>query len=101
MRRKFRTYELAKSFYQKCCEIKLSGAMKNQFERASLSIILNIAEGVAKPTSKDRSKFYFISYGSLKETATLLDLSGHYQLLEDADKLGAHLWKLARNPGGI
>ena len=97
---KFRTYELAKEFYQECRKIKLNGAMKNQFERASLSIELNLSEGSAKPTRKDRSRFYFIAYGSLKETRTLLELSGYSELNPIADKLGAYIWKLAHNPGG-
>lgn len=96
----FRTYELAKDFYQECRRIKLSGAMKNQFERASLSIVLNLSEGSGKPTRKDRAKFYFIAYGSLSETRTLLDLSGNNALETQADKLGAYIWKLAHNPGG-
>lgn len=96
----FRTYELAKLFYQECAKVKLSGALKNQFERASLSIVLNLAEGTGKPTGKDRARFYFISYGSLKETRTLLELSQNNQLAKLADKLGAHIWKLAHNPGG-
>ena len=100
MSKNFRTYELAKEFYLDCKRIKLSGAMKNQFERASLSIVLNLSEGSAKPTRKDRARFYFIAYGSLKETRTLLDLSGSNELDFKADKLGAHIWKLAHNPGG-
>ena len=100
MSKNFRTYELAKSFYQKCGKIKLKGAMRNQFERASLSIVLNLSEGSGKPTRKDRAKFYFIAYGSLKETRTLLDLSGINELDNYADELGAYIWKLAHNPGG-
>ncbi len=41
----FRTYDLAKTFFQECQKVKLSGAAKNQFERAVLSIVLNLAEG--------------------------------------------------------
>ena len=71
MSKNFRTYELAKDFYQECSKIKLNGAMRNQFERASLSIVLNLSEGSAKPTKKDKARFYFIAYGSLKETLEL------------------------------
>ena len=96
----FRTYELAKEFYKECKKVKLNGAMKNQFERASLSIVLNLSEGSGKPTRKDRARFYFIAYGSLRETRTLLDLNGNMELNTKADKLGAYIWKLAHNPGG-
>jgi len=100
MKAKFRTYELAKEFYQQCSRIKLKGAMKSQFERASLSIVLNIAEGAGKPSRNDRARFYFIAYGSLRETITLLDLSDNHNLLISADILAAHLWRLSNNPGG-
>ena len=100
MSKNFRTYELAKDFYKECRKIKLNGAMKSQFERASLSIVLNLSEGSAKPTRKDRARFYFVAYGSLKETRTLLDLAGIKSLDTNADKLGAYIWKLAHNPGG-
>ncbi|MAZ49452.1 MAG: hypothetical protein CME65_12905 [Halobacteriovoraceae bacterium] len=70
MSKNFRTYELAMDFYKECRKIKLNGAMKNQFERASLSIVLNLSEGSGKPTRKDRARFYFIAYGSLKETCS-------------------------------
>lgn len=96
----FITYELAKEFYQKCQKVKLKGAFKDQFERASLSVVLNLSEGSGKPTKKDRARFYFISYGSLRETRTLLELSNIQDLNPLADKLAAHIWKLARNPGG-
>jgi len=96
----FRTYNLAKTFYQNCQKIKFSGAMKSQFDRASLSVVLNISEGSGKPTAKDRAKFYYIAYGSLKETMTILDLAAQTQMLAQADQLAAHIWKLAKNPGG-
>lgn len=96
----FRTYELAKHFYQECQKVKLKGALRDQFERASLSIVLNLSEGAGRSTQKDRARFYFISYGSLRETRTLLELSRNDDLSKLANKLGAHIWKLAHNPGG-
>ena len=99
--KKFRTLELAIEFYQECQNIKLKGAIKNQFERASLSIVLNLSEGQAKPSTKDRRNFYYISYGSLKETMTILRLANISILKNKSDKLGAYIWKLAQNPGGL
>ncbi len=43
--------------------------MKNQFQRAMLSIVLNLAEGSAKSSHKERRKFYEISLGSLREVS--------------------------------
>ena len=68
-----------------------------QFQRAVLSIILNLAEGSAKPTAKDRRNFYYISLGSLREIQAILDIIGHTQLIKEADMLGAYLYKLCQN----
>lgn len=45
---------------------------KNQLGRASLSIMLNIAEGNAKFSKKDRKNFYIIARGSAFECAALV-----------------------------
>lgn len=74
--------------------------MKSQYERALLSVVLNLSEGSAKPTKKDRVKFYYISYASLNETKTLLELAKINTFDVEFDMLGAHLWKLIHNPGG-
>ncbi len=93
----FRTYELAKKFYTDCQELKLKGALKDQFDRAVLSIPLNLAEGTAKPTAKDRRKFYYVALGSLREVQCLLLLSGTPELIQQADILGAHIYRLCKN----
>ena len=94
---KFKTYQLAKQFYHKSNNLKLREPMKNQFQRAILSIVLNLAEGSAKPTPKDRRKFYRIAFGSLREVQAILDLINHVELIKEADKLGAYLYKLCQN----
>jgi len=45
---------------------------KNQLGRASLSIMLNIAEGSAKFSNKDRRNFYITARGSAFECASLI-----------------------------
>ena len=52
---KFKTYQLAIKFYRNSNKVHLKEPLKNQFNRASLSIVLNLAEGSAKPTAKNRS----------------------------------------------
>ncbi len=94
---KFKTYQLAIQFYHKSNKLTLKGPMKNQFQRAVLSIVLNLAEGSAKSSSKERRKFYEISLGSLRETQAILILINHQVLIKEADKLGAFLYKLCQN----
>ena len=45
--------------------------VKDQLGRASLSIMLNIAEGSAKFSNKDRRNFYVTARGSVFECAAL------------------------------
>ena len=97
----FRTLNLAIAFYQDCQKLKnklkLTGAMKDQFERASLSIPLNLSEGSAKSSAKERRKFYRTSLGSLREIQCILTLINNSDLSPQADVLGAHLFCLSRN----
>jgi len=90
----FRTYQLALDFYKQSKQLKLKGAIRDQYERASLSVVLNLAEGSAKPTRKDRRKFYFIAFGSIKEIQAILDIIEDQRMIESADKLAAHIYKL-------
>jgi four helix bundle protein len=50
----------------------IPGYAKDQLGRASLSIILNIAEGSAKFSNKDRKNFYVTARGSVFECAALI-----------------------------
>lgn len=47
--------------------------MKNQLSRATISIMLNIAEGCGRPTSKDRRNFYVIARSSAFECASIIE----------------------------
>src|SRR5690349_21028474 len=93
----FRTYQMAKDFYRRCQGLGLTGPRGDQFERALLSIPLNLGEGSAKPTERDRKRFYFIALGSLREVQTLLDLFGTPELIEQADRLAAHVYRLCHS----
>ncbi len=96
---KFKTYQLATQFYRNSKKLHLKEPHRSQFRRAVSSIVLNLAEGSAKPTAKDRRKFYYISLGSLREVQAILDLEfvGCMELAKQADKLGAFLYKLCKN----
>lgn len=52
---------------------KFDQIARDQMKRASLSIILNIAEGSSRFSNKDRRRFMIISRGSVFECAALLD----------------------------
>ncbi|MBI2027417.1 MAG: four helix bundle protein [Deltaproteobacteria bacterium] len=94
MLEKFRTYQLAKSFYFRCRGLKMKGPCKDQFDRALLSILLNLAEGSGKITAKDKRRFYAIAFGSLREVQALLDLNGYEDELKSSDHLAASLYCL-------
>src|SRR3989344_6845188 len=47
---------------------------KNQIERASVSIMNNIAEGFERRTNKELKSFLFISKGTAGEVRSMLDL---------------------------
>ena len=95
----FRTYQLSLQFYQSCSGLKLPAHLRDQLLRAASSVALNLAEGSAKPTKKDQMRFFFISFGSLRECQAILSLSGQTApaLLDQADHLGASLYRLTRS----
>ena len=95
---KFRTLDLAIKFYQSAEHEKFPKRhIQDQFDRALLSVVLNLSEGNAKPTQKDRRKFIYISYASLRELQTLLTLTNKLKLLHDSDSLAAHLYRLCKS----
>ena len=50
------------------------GEVKDQLDRASTSVALNIAEGNGKYGPKDRCRFFDIAHGSALECAAALDV---------------------------
>ena len=93
----FRTLEMAVNFYQNAKNLKLKHPLQNQFDRALLSIVLNLSEGSAKPSAKERKRFYYIALGSLREVQMILKLTLTHKLLNESDALGASLYKLCKN----
>jgi four helix bundle protein len=49
-------------------------AMKNQLRRASLSVVLNIAEGTGRFTDADKKHFYTMARSSVFECVACLDI---------------------------
>src|SRR5437867_5874042 len=54
--------------------ISAKAAVKDQLDRASTSIPLNIAEGNGKFSAKDRARFFEMARGSALECAACLDV---------------------------
>jgi four helix bundle protein len=98
MQKNFRTFDIAIQFHDKTERLKLSGHLKDQLLRASSSIALNLSEGNAKPSVKEKKRYYQTAYASLKECETIFQLAKieDENLLKDADHLGACLYKLTR-----
>jgi four helix bundle protein len=48
--------------------------LQDQLERASLSVVCNIAEGAGRRSRKDKRRIYVIARGSAAETAAIIDV---------------------------
>jgi four helix bundle protein len=48
--------------------------LRDQLERASVSIVLNVAEGCGRRTRHDKARFFSMARGSAMESAAVLDL---------------------------
>jgi len=57
--------------------------IKDQWKRASLSILLNLAEGTGRMSVQDKKHFYTIARGSVFECAAILDLLHEMKLVEE------------------
>jgi four helix bundle protein len=58
--------------------------LASQFDEASMSVALNIAEGVGKTTERDQAKFFAIARGSAMECGALLDVCRIRRLTTEA-----------------
>ena len=90
----FRSYELAVELYEQCQSIKAKGYISDQLLRASLSIVLNIAEGSGKPSKAEKRRFYSIAFGSLRETQAILGLLKEAKAIALADRLASNVYPL-------
>jgi four helix bundle protein len=96
--KKFRTLELAETFYHYTETLGLNGNLRDQLSRAASSIPLNLAEGNAKPSAKEKLRYYQTAYASLKECQSILRLAKieNKDVNQQADFLGACLYKLTK-----
>jgi four helix bundle protein len=57
------------------------GTLRDQLDRASVSIVLNIAEGAGRRTPADKAHFFVIARGSATECAAVLELLAARRLM--------------------
>lgn len=68
-----KAFELNKRLYRFIKETNgIPAYVKNQLGRASLSMLLNIAEGSAKYSARDRRNFFVIARGSVFECSAII-----------------------------
>lgn len=83
---KLKVYQKAIEFLSWFTQLQLEINVKNpvidHLDRASNSIILNIAEGNGRFTSRDRCHFFDIAWGSALECAAGLDTLVARQIIE-------------------
>ena len=101
MKRPFRTYDLAVSFYHLTQTLQLPRHLKDQLDRAASSVVLNLAEGRGRSTKVDQRRFFHMAFGSLRESQAILDLtlSQSLEAVKLADVLAAHLYRLIKSYG--
>ena len=74
---------VAKEAQKFCLSVPKNGNLSlcDQFRRASQSIVLNIAEGSSRASTKDKVNFVRVAKGSVFECAAIVDLAYEFELL--------------------
>jgi four helix bundle protein len=73
---KLHVYGVALELHALCSTLValLNRIVRDQLERASLSVVLNIAEAGGRRSRRDKARHYAIARGSATEVAALLDV---------------------------
>ena len=104
---KFPVYQKAELQYTKVLKIlsnpKIDKNLRDQLKRASLSIVLNIAEGAGKFSKNDKKNFYVISKGSVNECVAIIRILRIERLISDElfDGIYADLLEIAKMLSGL
>jgi four helix bundle protein len=85
---KLEVYKIARETNIKVLELlgtdkKVDLDIKNQWKRASMSMVLNLAEGTGRMSASDKKHFYTMSRGSVFECAAILDTLQGMNLIPD------------------
>jgi four helix bundle protein len=73
---KLQCYQVALELHTLCSTLValLNRIVRDQLERASLSVVLNIAEAGGRRSRRDKARYYAIARGSATEVAALFDV---------------------------
>lgn len=79
-------YQLALEFEAEVSKLasRAPAHIRSQLQRASLSIVLNIAEGSGRGMAMDKARFYATARGSATECAEILDVLLRRPLITDS-----------------
>ncbi len=87
--RNLEVYKKAKLFHLFCLKLleesKPTNYARDQLGRASMSIVLNIAEGSGKFSKPDRRSFFVIARASIFECVAVVDLLHDQNKVNDID----------------
>lgn len=86
--RKFKVYHNAQELHIKIIKVVNTWPRsylyrEDQLKRASLSVVLNIAEGSSKQSDKDFNRFLTISLGSVDELVACLETAYKLRLISN------------------
>ena len=73
---KLDVFQAALEFRKVAMATAARGELRDQLERATSSVVLNIAEGAGRWQWKDKRRFYDIARGSAMESAAVLLMMG-------------------------
>jgi four helix bundle protein len=87
---KLEVYQIAKGVVTDSLKIILTNTqldpyVKDQWKKASLDILLNLAEGTSRMTSADKKHFITVSRGAVFECVTILQVLGETGALPMAE----------------
>jgi four helix bundle protein len=63
--------------------IELDFYIRDQWKRASLSILTNLAEGTGRMSTQDKKHYYTMARGSVFECTAILDLLHEMKVVDD------------------
>jgi four helix bundle protein len=83
---KLHVYAVALELHTLCSTLvsSLNRIVRDQLERASLSVVLNIAEAGGRRSRRDKARYYMIARGSATEVAALFDVLERRRLASPA-----------------